>query len=56
MFAPIATRFQTYGVQVTDGARNFYDRILDHQLVVEWLDAGKAERSTIEKLELPSSS
>jgi glutathione S-transferase len=56
MFAPVATRFQTYGVHVTDGARNFYDRILEHPLVVEWLEAGKAESSTIEQFELPNSS
>ena len=53
MFAPIATRFQTYGVTVTGAAREFYDRILAHQHVVEWLNAGKMEDSTIEQFELP---
>jgi len=55
MFAPIATRFQTYGVSVTGGARDFYDRILDHRLVREWLEAGRAEDSVIEQFELPKS-
>jgi len=55
MFAPVATRFQTYGVAVIGGARQFYERILEHPLVVEWLSAGRAESSTIEQFELPSS-
>jgi glutathione S-transferase len=53
MFAPIVTRFQTYDVAVTGRAREFYDRVLEHPLVVEWLDAGRAERSTIPQFELP---
>jgi glutathione S-transferase len=53
MFAPIVTRFQTYDVAVTGGARDFYDRVLAHPLVREWLDAGQAELSTIEQFELP---
>jgi len=55
MFAPVATRFQTYGVPVAGRAREFYARILDHPLVVEWLDQGKAESSVIEQFELPRS-
>jgi glutathione S-transferase len=55
MFAPIATRFQTYGVPVVGSARDFYERILDHPLVADWLDQGKAESSRIEQFELPRS-
>jgi glutathione S-transferase len=55
MFAPIATRFQTYDVPVAGSAREFYARILDHPLLVEWLDQGKAENSHIEQFELPRS-
>jgi glutathione S-transferase len=55
MFAPVATRFQTYGVPVEDGARTFYERILGHPLVVEWLAAGQAEKTIIQQFELPSS-
>ena len=45
-----------YGITVTGGARDFYDRTLDPPLVGEWLDAGKAEDSVIEQFELPKSS
>jgi glutathione S-transferase len=55
MFAPVATRFQTYGVPVAGRAQNFYSRILDHSLVVEWLEDGKMESSRIEQFELPTS-
>jgi glutathione S-transferase len=55
MFAPVATRFQTYGVAVAGRAANFYERILEHSLVVEWLEAGKVESSRIEQFELPTS-
>jgi len=54
MFAPVATRFQTYGVTLSGGAREFYDRILGHPLVVEWLEAGQVEKSVIEQFELPT--
>jgi glutathione S-transferase len=54
MFAPIATRFQTYDVALAGRAREFYTRILDHPLVVEWLDHGRAESSFIEQFELPN--
>ena len=53
MFAPVATRFQTYDVPVAGSAREYYQRILDHPLVVEWLDQGVAENSFIEQFELP---
>lgn len=47
MFAPVATRFQTYGVPVDGRAQEFYGRILEHPHVGEWLEAGKAERAVI---------
>jgi glutathione S-transferase len=55
MFAPVATRFQTYGVAVAGPGREFFERILEHPLVGEWLDAGRAESTTIERFELPKS-
>jgi glutathione S-transferase len=53
MFAPVATRFQTYAVPVAGSAHDYYRRILHHPLVVEWLDQGRAENSFIEQFELP---
>lgn len=51
MFAPVATRFQTYGVAVSGRAQEYYQRILAHPLVREWLDAGEKERLVIEQFE-----
>ena len=55
MFAPVVTRFQTYGVAVTGHAREYYESLLGHPLVIEWLDCGKAENLVLEQFELPTS-
>jgi glutathione S-transferase len=52
MFAPIATRFQTYGVQLGGMAQGYMDRLLDHPLVAEWLRLGQQETDVIELLEV----
>jgi glutathione S-transferase len=54
MFAPIATRFQTYGVQVAGAAKIYMARLLDHPLVAEWLRLGQQEADVIEALEVGS--
>jgi glutathione S-transferase len=52
MFAPIATRFQTYGVEL-DGAPGTYQaQLLAHPLVAEWLALGAAEQDVIHILEI----
>lgn len=52
MFAPIATRFQTYDVLLRDPARAYQRALLAHPLVVEWLDLGTAETDEISLLEV----
>ena len=52
MFAPIATRFQTYGVQLAGTALDYHRSLLDHPLVVEWLRLGALERDVIPSLEI----
>ena len=52
MFAPIATRFQTYGVPVNGSAKEYMDRLLHHPLVAEWLRLGKEETDFILSLEV----
>lgn len=51
MFAPIATRFQTYGVALTGRALDYQRTILGHPLVAEWLELGAQERDVIPQLE-----
>jgi len=52
MFAPIATRFQTYGVQLEGPPKNYMQRLLEHPLVVEWLRLGREESDVIPLLEV----
>jgi len=52
MFAPVATRFQTYGVTLDGAAEAYQAQLLAHPLVVEWLAAGAAETDVIPILEL----
>jgi glutathione S-transferase len=52
MFAPIATRFQTYGVALDGAAAAYQARVLAHPLVREWLSLGEQETGTIPVLEV----
>jgi len=52
MFAPIATRFQTYGVRLEGPAKDYMARILEHPLVAEWLRLGQEEADAISSLEV----
>ena len=52
MFAPVATRFQTYGVELGGQADAYQAQLLAHPLVAEWLAAGAAETDVVPVLEL----
>jgi glutathione S-transferase len=52
MFAPIATRFLTYGVHLEGTAKIYMDRLLGHRLVLEWVDLGRQESDVILSLEV----
>ncbi len=43
MYAPVVTRFDTYGVPVADDTRAYMDAILSHPSFVTWRQAGLAE-------------
>jgi len=43
MYAPVATRFKTYGVDLDGAAKAYADAILSHPLMLEWTEAAKAE-------------
>ncbi|HEX4736042.1 MAG TPA: glutathione S-transferase [Allosphingosinicella sp.] len=51
MFAPVATRFQTYGIALSGRAASYCDSLLHHPLVVEWLAAGEVEPGAIPECE-----
>ncbi|HEY1605697.1 MAG TPA: VOC family protein [Allosphingosinicella sp.] len=52
MFAPVATRFQTYGIALPEPASAYQARLLAYPLVASWLALGAAETGTIPSLEL----
>jgi len=43
MFAPVVTRFQTYGVELPPVCRAYADAVLDTLLMREWYEAAQAE-------------
>ena len=51
MFAPVATRFRTYGVSLDEGARAYVDASLAHPAVGEWVAAAQREPWRIEAYE-----
>jgi glutathione S-transferase len=53
MFAPVASRFKTYGVSVSGQAAHYLKELLSHPLVTEWFDLGRHEPTVIEQFELP---
>lgn len=52
MLAPIATRFQTYGVCLEGAAESYMGRILQDPLVAQWLGLGQQETDVIPSLEV----
>jgi glutathione S-transferase len=51
MFAPVATRFRTYGVPLEAESRAYVDAVHDWAPVREWIDAGRRETWRIEPYE-----
>ena len=43
MFAPVATRFKTYGIALSDTSAAYVAALLDHPWMVEWTKAAQAE-------------
>jgi glutathione S-transferase len=49
MFAPVATRFRTYGVFLEGAAQEYLENLLAHEAVVEWEKGAMAETWAIAK-------
>lgn len=47
MYAPVASRFLTYGVQLNGEAEAYRKRLLGHPLVIEWYAAGTEESEIV---------
>ena len=48
MFAPVASRFETYGVSLSDTARRYQQQILNHPAMQLWISHGRAETEVVE--------
>jgi glutathione S-transferase len=49
MYAPVITRFETYGIKMDDICRTYAHNVMTWAPVVEWREAAKAEPWIIEK-------
>ena len=52
MYAPVVSRFRTYGVELEPGLRAYADRIWDLPAMEEWRAAALEEKEEIEELEV----
>jgi glutathione S-transferase len=52
MFAPVASRFKTYGINVSTAAAEYMHFILDHKHMAEWVRQAHAEPETIDVAEV----
>jgi glutathione S-transferase len=53
-FAPVATRFRTYGVEVPAPAQPYFEALLAHPWVQEWCQLGSEEEGVIPGSEMPA--
>ena len=51
MYAPVALRFRTYGVELPEAARSFADRVLESPALQRWLVAAEAATEVIPEAE-----
>ena len=51
MFAPIVTRFVTYGFTLPGFAAAYVEAMMAHPWMLEWIDAAQNEDWVIEKFE-----
>jgi len=52
MFAPIALRFKGYSIPLAGVEADYVENVLNHQGIVEWIEAGKLETEVIEADEI----
>ena len=51
MYAPVCTRFQTYGVKLDRACADYCDTIMTMPDMMEWIEAAKKEKLDLEELE-----
>ena len=48
MFAPVASRFATYGVALSESAAKYQQQVLNHDKMKLWIAHGQAETEVVE--------
>ncbi len=43
MYAPVVSRFMTYGIQIPDDVKVYCSRMMAHEAMKEWMAGAKAE-------------
>ncbi|MFH1241738.1 MAG: glutathione S-transferase family protein [Pseudomonadota bacterium] len=51
MFAPVALRFITYGVELNDFSSQYINRVQEHPAIVDWIGAARLETEIIQEFE-----
>ena len=51
MYAPVCTRFLTYGVKIDRMSQDYCDTIMNLPDMIEWVEAAKAEPEAVEELD-----
>ncbi len=54
MYAPVASRFTTYGVDISDTSANYIDKILTLPSMLRWYEAAEAEEEILPEFEAGS--
>lgn len=49
MYTPVALRFQTYGIQLSDGARRYQQKVLESSSLQQWLQEANLEHDIVEE-------
>jgi glutathione S-transferase len=52
MYAPVVSRFRTYGIKLDGELKSYAERIWDLPAMQEWREAALAEKEEIEELEV----
>ena len=46
-YAPVALRFKTYGIELSDLSSAYVEKILNYGPVMEWVDGGLSETEIV---------
>jgi len=54
MYAPVVSRFETYGIKVSDTAQAYMDAVLAHPYIQEWKADAATESQVVHQDEIPA--